>query len=393
MRATMKYILVLMTLSLMYPFAEAANIAEVVYEGSSGNKTRAASRKEIMDKAVEETSLDFIRQMIGEEKTSRNIQLIKNFVIKESGKYILKIKGEDIEKVENEYKMNFRLEVELDSLKSILLQDGLLYEMEGPSKVLPFISWSDKVNSEAYSWWTDDLIGSSPLGISVTKSLHDAFRKELSVKGFYGIEPIGSSLKMLIPESFSNSRINNSDLLFLGDYFSAPIVIKGKVEAQSRGTFSNNYILDVKLVAYQSVNGRVIGEVSRKFETDSGAFNLVVNKKWDLEVNSVAKDLSSQVFNSWQKGTFGSSLVKVTLQGQLPYGQMELVKERLSRIGDIRAIRERLFEPGAVTFEVDTSREPQQLAKIIQNVDLSPLHLTLDEVNAAQVSFEVKSAN
>ncbi|MEZ4872567.1 MAG: hypothetical protein R2827_10090 [Bdellovibrionales bacterium] len=369
----------------------AANIADVVYEGVSDEKSRAASRKDVMEKAIEETSLDLIRQMIGEEKTSRNMQIIKNYVIKDSGKYILKIKGESIERVDNQFKMSFRLEVALDNLKQILLANGLLYEMETSSKVLPFISWNDKVSSEAFSWWTTPLASANPMGVEVIKKMHSSLQKELATKGFYGSLPMESNFQMLIPPGFSNERLNNSDMLFLGEYFSAPIVLKGEVTALNQGSFGSNYLLKVKIVAYQSLNGRVIGEVSRQFPTDNGNFNLVVNKKWSEVVDGVAGDLSSQIFNSWQKGTFGSSLIRITLQGDLPYQQMANIKEKLQRVGDIRAIRERLFEPGAVTFEVDTSQESKKLAQIIQSINLAPVVLKIDEVSASQVLFDVKT--
>lgn len=365
-----------------------AQIIDVLFEGVSTKKLRTQARKDIMDKSIKETSLKYIAGIIGSEKTERNRKIIDNKIIKQSGKYILYMKGSPLESTKKGIKMNVSLKLSLDNLSKILLANGLLYEMEGPPKVLPMITVEDRVNTNSYSWWLG--AGESNAFLkSQLSMLHEKLRASFDEKSFFVMQPIKSNYNRITPEEFKSENPRLEDMLFLSEFFKAHIFIKGKIQFRKKDNFSDKNEIVINFTAFQAGNGRVIADVKRRYTTDDGDFKQVIQKK-NLEVyESVTKDLVSQVYAAWQKGTFGSSLIKITFNGDISYAELIDLKNKINHLNEIRGIRERLFAPGKVTFEVDASTLPQSLAQLIVGIKTPHLTLEVDEINADEIEIDV----
>jgi hypothetical protein len=369
-----------------------AQTIDVLFEGESDKRLKTQASQEIVDEAIERTSLKYISEIIGDAKAQKNLSLIRNKVIKESGKYVLYIKTDKLKADrENPSKkvMNVSLKLSLDNLRKILLSNGLLYKTEGSPKVLPLIVFDDRKNSEFFSWWMGS--ATSSYLRNTTKSFYSKIRQSFQQKMFYSALPIENNYATLVPEALRLENPRLQDALVLGEYFSSDIIVKGKVRLQPVSSFSDQIEIIVQLLAYQTSNGRLIADVKRKYKTEFGSFKTVVSKKLEEETEAMSQDLVSQVFSAWQSGTFGSSLIRLTLYGPIDYKDLMSIKTKVNQLKEVRRIRERFFARKKVSFEIDASVLPKELAEILKTVRTNKYSLKFDDMDSSELEFDLIS--
>jgi hypothetical protein len=268
--------------------------------------------------------------------------------------------------------MSVLMKVNLASFRQVLQENGLLNENETAPLLLPLISFVDKVNMRSDRWWlTSEQGAKTPLrnqGRLLESSLRTAFLKS----GFYVIRPLQAYLTPAMPRLFRAEKPSGEDLQLIGDWFGAPLVIEGTVQISRSSDISSSFRMDVRLSVTQISNGRPVADVSRVYETDPGVFDAVVEKKLREVADTVAGDLASQVFEAWQKGSVGSSQLRLTLVPRLSLPEIEAFKERMksSSVG-IRTIRERSLSNQGVTFEIDSPTSAKDLAARLQGFDFN----------------------
>ena len=124
-------------------------------------------------------------------------------------------------------------------------------------------------------------------------------------------------------------------------------------------------------MALQVSNGRPIADVSRKFENETGSFEASVDKKIRETVEATSQELASQVFEAWQRGSLGSTILRLTFPGKIPFNQKEAFKEKLkNQVREIRSIRERLVTADSVAYEVDTNLSSKDLAAKLTDLEV-----------------------
>jgi isochorismate synthase EntC len=167
------------------------------------------------------------------------------------------------------------------------------------------------------------------------------------------------------------SKLGNrlEDRLEFARIYSAQMIISGDVEIKPKQ--GNTFEIGISLAAYQTLNKRLIAEVVRKFDTSPGYFDYVVPKKMESAFQLVFQDLSSQIFDTWQRGTLGSSVFKLTLKGKLPLLEQEAFKELVrSRALEIKNIRERKVTLASTEFEFDSTSSPKEISAKLNNMEL-----------------------
>lgn len=357
---------------------------EVEYE-SSQNPTQ----KEIFDRAIETVSKQYIEELIGETKAAKNQSLIKSRVLKNSGKYILFIKGQPSQAKKDKNLFPVQLKVSLKNLEAMLLQEGLLYKTDGPPKVLPVVSVLDRVQSQTYAWWSASNLTPGFTG-ELTKGIHQSLRDELRERGFFGLDPISADYKHQLPQALQSENPSTDDLLLLSDYFKANVITKGQVTLSPDRTRSDVYLVEVKLAAMHSSNGRIIGEVIRSYVSEPGPFQAVVKAKIEEVSGKVAADLASQILDAWKSGTFGATLIGLSVVGDLNYQQMALFKKTLlEQVKDVKNLKERLFEPGKVRYDMDSATSSEQLSQIIKQKSFSKFSVQVVRADSSGVELKV----
>lgn len=351
-------------------FAQSTDLIERSFMGTSNEKTPQAAKRDIQEQAAKKISAEFIKELIGEERYTKNKTLIQNKVEKISNRYIPFAKPSELLQEGTTYKMTVVLKVSVKELKAILQEHSLLAENDTVPLALPLISFVDKVSLKTFRWWKQDDGDNKPFLVSQNRQFENALRGAFQKYNFYLIKTLPLGLK--IPRSYQNERFSLDDMQFLSQYFGAPLMIEGQVQYSKSPDSSNRYWIEVKLVTLQVSNGRPIADVSRKFETEMGVFESSVDKKIREMVDATAQELASQVYEAWQRGSLGTTILRLTFRGKIPLNQQEAFKETLkNQVHEIRNIRERRITADSMTYEVDTNLSPKDFSLKLSGLEIN----------------------
>ena len=371
----------------MIPFAQADTV-DFYFDGASTEKSATSARKDILSQAIEAASFKYISEIVGEQRLERNTPLIRDVIISQSGKYIPVIKSSQVARAEAGYTMIVEMKVAVDQLKTILTKEGLLYKTKGIPSTLLFVDFDDKVHSKSEIWWSED---SRAAGGGFLAPLYLEFKKQLESKGFYVYNPFRTDLVDLVPQNYRRSGLRTDDLLLIGEYLQADLIFRGRATLSRVNSGGRLFRIDIKLVGIQTNNGRVIGEITRRFETNVGPFERVVREKLSEVGPDLVEDLSVQILDSWQKGRFGADLLKLAFRGRLEYPQVEALKTGLNQLREIRSVRERFIGPEEVVFEVDVAENQSRIVEKLQSVQLPQMRLTMDKQSAGEVVYRIQA--
>ena len=241
-----------LTLLVQLLFSASLMAQQVVVEshtGTSKEATRSKARKAIFEQAVEEISNKYILEIVGEEKAKRNKNLIRNKIIKNSKKYILTSTTGALENKKGTFTMPVTLKMSLTNLNKLLLDEGLLYKIEGQPSVIPVVGFTDRVNSKAYNWW----VHTNRRGFlqSRAREMHQEIKNQLWNFGFFGLDPATRGFGAGLPTIYQLENPQKEDILFIGEFFGASIAVRGGVRYRAHRKISNTYVIDIKFQALQ----------------------------------------------------------------------------------------------------------------------------------------------
>ncbi len=362
---------------------------ERLYGGESKNNNASAAKKEIIDDAVEKTSELMIREIIGESKFQSQKSVVFNKVIKASARYIPFLKPGELTKEGDIYKMSVSLRVSLPDLQALLLENGLLYENEGAPQVLPFIQFVDRVHLQTYRWWS--VAEQQSVLPKLNSKLEQNLRKAFWPSYFYVFPAGRMQMNFMLPDAYKTENLRAEDLQFLGDFIGAQVLLTGEVKIEKSSETSESYKLFIRLQGLQTSNGRSIAEVARQFDTESGAFDSVVEKKFSEVILSVSQDLSAQILEAWQKGTFGASLVKVTIRGNIPISKQPQLKQELqNRLREIKMAKERVITSDQIVYEVDSSINASEMANKLKGTEFLGKKIHIETAFGSELVLSLK---
>lgn len=357
-------------LSASVAFAQQTELLERNFSGVSKETTPVAARRDIQDQAATTVSEEVIKELIGEERFSKNRTLIMSRVIKNSARYIPYTKPSELSPEGEGFKMSVAMKISLRDLKALLQSNSLLSENDTTPVVLPMISWTDRVEGRSYRWWQRVDAEQNPFLIKEARRFEDALRSSFQKNGFYVIKATESGMGRNLPSDFQSEKINAEESQFFAQYYNAPLWVDGQV-VLSKGSSSDKYGIEIRMTAIQVSNNRAIADVSRKFETDKGSFETVTDKKIKEVAEAASNDLASQVFEAWQRGSIGTSVIRVTLKGKSTLPMMEVFKNRVrAQIAQVKNIRERVVTSDELSFEVDTSVSAAELSTKLAALNL-----------------------
>ncbi len=357
--------------------ADQGQFLERTFSGVSKEVNPESAKRDVQDQAAQKISEDIIKELIGEAKFLKNKTLIQSKIIKSASRYIPFFKPSDVIQEGDTFKVSVALKVSLKDLKQLLQMNSLLNENDAIPVVLPMITWTDRVQSRNYSWWISSDGNKQGFLLKEGRLFEQALRSSFQRSNFFLIRPIEENLGLSVPPDFQNDKVSGGeDSQFFAQYFNAPLLIDGQVII-SKGERGNNYRIEIRLTALQVSNGRAIADVSRRFDTDSGAMESAVDKKLREVLETTSNDLAAQVLEAWQRGSVGTSVIRLTIKGKNTLPLTESMKEKIrSQVTQIKNIRERMIGSESVSFEVDTSVAPSELLGKLEALDFEGKKLT-----------------
>lgn len=368
--------------------AQSENI-EKSFTGTSNEKSAQGAKRDIISQANKKISEEFIKALIGDDRYLKNKTLIQNKIERFANRYIPFTKPGELLPDGAGFKMTVALKVSVKDLKTLLQENSLLVENDSAPIILPLISFTDKVNLRSYRWWKPEDVQNKAFLISQSRQFENGLRSAFLKYNFYLIK--ASSMGPQVPNSLQNERLSLDDMQLMNQYFGAPMVVEGSVQYAKSPDASNRYRIEVKLLALQVSNGRPIADVSRRFDTDTGVFESSVDKKVREVVEATSQDLASQVYEAWQRGALGSTLLRLTFRGRIPLNTQEGFKEKLrGQVREIRNIRERLITSDTMAYEVDTNLNSRDFAAKLANLEIDGRRWISSAPSDSEVMLQVQ---
>ncbi len=357
-------------------------------EGLSSSDVPAKARSDSLKEAINIGSLQIITQLIGDAKLEKNLNIIKTKILGQTSKYVQFYKASEPNKKGSDTTTQVNMKISISSLRAILAQEGLLYQSEGPATVLPLIRLVEKKDGgRSYRWWLEEQSPENSFLRDQEKAILRQFDGVFRPRNFYLIDPVTAHHVQWVPDPYRTDVLTQEDILWIGDFFKAQMVIIGDAVLEP-GVVQGGAKLNVKLSAYHTSNGRVVGEIGQSFESNSSDWELSVAQVMKKAFADVSRDLSTQVFEEWTRGTFGATLVRVVLKGPFGYKEVENFRQQIvGKMGDVKTIRERRLEMGSATFEVDASGGLSNLVKRIEGATFDGFKVTVDNQTGDEVTL------
>lgn len=348
-------------------------------EGTSKATSQVEAQREIQAKLISGVARDQVIEIIGEKRYQKNRTMVENRIVREAAKFIPFVQPGDIQKQpDGTWKLKVDLKLSIGSLRKMVIDTGLLSDADTPVTVVPMITFTDRFKALSYRWWMGDSQDEvrKPL-IEWSRTVENQLHRELMKQGFHLLLPLDGTVSNQLPPPFRIDRASSQDLKMIGDYLGISMVVRGDVRIKDSRELPGAWQIQVKLEVIPVQGGRTVAEISRTLETDSGPAAIVVKKKLEKEAGDLARDLSTQVFEAWTRGTLAATTLKLAVRGNLTPKQLsefrtQLLKSKAMR--DIKAIRERLFEPGQVIYEIDYAASPEDFREKLKALELSTFH-------------------
>lgn len=345
----------------------------ITSEGTSKATSQVEATREIQSKALQGAAREQVIEIIGDKRYAKNRALVENRIVREAAKFIPFVQPGEIAKLpDGSWKMKVELKLSVGSLRKMVIDTGLLTDADTPVTILPMIAFTDRVKAVSYRWWMGDTRDDARKSIiEWAKVVQLGLHRELMHQGFHLQLPLEGALSNPIPPAFRVDRASSQDLRQLGEYLGISMALRGDVRVKDSKENAGGWQIQVRLEVVPVSGGRTVAEISRVFETDPGPSDLVVRKKLEKEIVEMSKDLSNQVLEAWTRGTLAATTLRLAVRGSLSPKQLSDFRSQLSKsMRDIKAMRERLFEPGRVVFEIDYAASPEDFQEKIKTLSL-----------------------
>ncbi len=381
------------------PLAQAQVGAEELLTISSEGLSKATSAseasREIQAKIISNVAREQALEMIGEKRFQKSKSLVESRIVREAAKFIPFVQPNDPEKLpDGSWKMKVDLRVSLANLRRLVIDAGLMTDADTPVTIFPMVNVVDRAKSVNFRWWMGDINDESRKVVSEwLKIVHRHFHEELMRQGFDLLLPLEAAIGFSptpLPSAFRVERPSTQDMKAIAEYTGAAMFLRGEVRVKDSQIQIHCEVVPV-------LGGRTVAEVTRTIEAEAGPPELVIGRKLKKEIPEIARDLATQVFEAWTRGTLVANTIRLAVKGNLTPKQMGDFRNQIMRsMREIKALRERMFEPGRVIFEVDYASTAEDFKTRLKALELSGfsdryvVDSELGEGDGAKVPFTIE---
>lgn len=332
------------------------------------------SKQDAFKQAIEEVSLKLIQDTLGPDLLEKNLDRVKKQILSQSDKYVLFIKGSSqIQAQPPRYEI--QMKISLDNLDALLRESGLTQLASTRLRLVPFLEVNEEGSpTKTLNWAPDTNSQKAKFLKAVTANL----AKYLKSRNIEVLDPATQSEK--IPGPFRRPDLSRDELLDLGHNLSANLVIFAKLRilnADDKGHGS------LKVSLFQVHNERLLSDEDAQVESSQ--------PKIDELAVAFARQILAQIKHVEAQGRLNTQILKLTVDNPLDFRQLENFKKALmNQIRDIRVMKDRLFAPGKLVFELESVKPAEDLAKILRKTAFPGFQVDVESVGAADISMRVQ---
>ena len=259
--------------------------------------------------------------------------------------------------------------------------------------VIPAVGFVDRARGGSFRWWQ----GSTPMNdadrfmAELSRTFQEAFHEEFLKLGISSLMPT-KTMALLAPESLRQNRFADraaADFAFL---YGADAVATGEVSIRASAATPDACQISIRLRVDFAESGRGGGggEYLKSFESEPGPLERSVRATAEIAFGEAARDVASQVGAAGRKAAAGSAVYRVVLKGRVGPLQAEEYKRNMLRaLRGATSVRERLFSPGQVTFEVEAPANfSSTLAERVGAASLSGFRIRVAGATADSVDVQ-----
>lgn len=359
---------------------------EVVVDAETVSSARDMAVQQVVSQVVEKFGLE----LLGEQRYTQNKAKIQNVIVREVGKFA-PLQKADLLTQNSPYKVAVTLKVSPQNLRQLFERTGFLTSKFDSGQVMTFITVLDSVRARALKWWISDNQDDDFL-IKLNGSLHKEIGSSLKNLNFQVIDPVEWGFKGSLSQQFQKDYFRKDDFLNFENTYKIPLVVRGQVEVVPSSKVSNAFRIQVRLAAVLTSQGTIVAETSRSVETESGDVNQVVAKNMDKVFKETSQDLGDQLSSALQRGLLESSMLQLSLLGDLSYFNIENFRSTLLKnIGNIRYLSERSIESNKRIFDVDYAGTADELAKRIETLKFQGFRVQSSGVSTKSLELRIKN--
>lgn len=354
------------------------------------SKKGAEAKQDAFDQAVEAATRQMTQEFLGPEKTTKVWPQAKTRLLKDSTRYVVFIKGSPpIEVAGDQTQIKVQMRLSPDNLEVLLRELNLLGG--GSVRVLPLVAMSDHRGAR-YVWWADlneektANLAQEDLKVFI-KQLNSQFKN----KNIFVLDPTNASFRMSVPASYRSESLRREDQALLAQYLKADVVISGRVEVIKPRLDSSEQAAVYNLEMWQPKNIRVLSELSRTHSVPSDTIK-AARALLEQHNQKIIDELGTKLTEAMASGNLNLSVLRLAVEGSLNYQQVIEFRKQLSMIREIKQVRERLFEPSRVTFELESSVGAGDLAKSIEKSKFTQFQVKVEGTQDNGLVLSVRSS-
>jgi len=361
---------------------ELTDISLEIVTPKQGNE----AKQEAFEQATEQATHRLTEELLGPERAAKVWATVKPKVLKSSSRYVQFIKGSVPQEVGGQSRVQVQLRLSPDHLEMLLREVGAMGAET--VRLLPLVAVSEARGSR-YVWWADT---SEEKTNSLSQDLFKKFFQQMNTrfksKNIYVLDPTSASFRMGVPAAYRSEGLRREDQILLAQYLKADVVLSGRVDVSKTEGQAPRINYDLQM--WQAKAGRSLSE-SQRSDAAPGEAPKILLAAMEQSNDKVLAELASKLQEAIAAGLLNLNVVRISVEGNLPYKQQMEFKKQLESMREIKLLRERLFEPSRVTFEAETNTTGTELAKSLQKARFQRYRVEVDGVQDNSLVLSVKA--
>lgn len=354
-------------------FAQSGELVTVKFDGTSEAATAAEAVREVTAKATDSTARNQVIDLIGEAKYRKNKALIDSKIINQSSKFIPFTNPGQAIQIANGFKVSVELKVSPESLRSLVQSAGLLADTESPGTFISLVGFTNKSNDLTYKWWSPEPTEGKKDLVALNQLWQQAINTELEKKNF--------KIAKIQKQSADEREVITAA--------QAQMFLRGEVRIRSNEDGSGS--LAFKVGVYQSSDSRLLADITRTAKIPRLG-EASIKAAASQMFKETSNELAQTVYEAWQSGVVGSSLVQIVANGVLTPKQLEAFKTELTRsLKDLKNVKERKFSSQSVVLEADFKGSLASLSERLRQTQLPSFQTEVEGATDTQVALKVKA--
>ena len=354
-----------------------SQIKEVTIEVVSEKQTTQS----ILKQAEEEFTYTIASEILGQDGAAKIETAIKEKIVPKSKNFILLTKVVDKKEYEDNDKKNEKssnkkfndknseeeilqkftysifIKYSPETLRNVLLQEGIYYMDEGAHKILPLIEFVDEEEGYENAWWTQK----NDSSLNYIQNFYSSLQRLFIQDGFYLLNPSLSQYAHRLPSKLSTKYLNVKKAQKISQYFQAQFFIIGRIKISP---LSKNQ--------YQSLWDLTLYSTPHLRKLDSYKFRTELSKKSWSSLNQYAnywvENFILQIKNIYETGALSTQVFTIEVLGDLTYLEKEKMRKALVKdIPSIQSLKTHYVSAQKERYQADVKGTDQEVLNKLKN--------------------------